>query len=67
MSVTYQYNYARIDETGMCIEVFSATDEYDEADLVEIPVYTEDYIFKYYINGTWYEDAAGTIEWTPAE
>ena len=65
MSVNYAYNYANIDlETGMCIGVYSRTYETNEADMIPIPVYDEEYCFKYYINGSWYEDAEGTIPWT---
>lgn len=66
MALNYAYNYAQIDpETNMCIQVQTTTlDCSDEEDLVEIPVYDEEYLFKYYINGNWYEDAEGTIPWT---
>lgn len=65
MAVNYAYNYAVIDlATGMCIGVQSTTvDCSGEPGFVEIPVYDEEYCFKYYINGNWYEDAAGTIPW----
>lgn len=65
MAVNYSYNYAEIDPaTGMCIGVMSTTAEQTETEtLVAIPVNDTDYIFKYYINGAWYEDAAGTIPW----
>ena len=66
MAMNYAYNYAEIDlATNMCIGVQSGTVELTESDrLVRIPVYDEEYCFKYYINGNWYEDAAGTIPWT---
>lgn len=66
MAQQLAYNYARIDlATGMCIGVYTTSSD-DSADptVVEIPVYDEEYGFKYYINGAWYEDAAGTIPWT---
>lgn len=64
MAVNYQYNYAEIDlETGMCMGVHTGTHEQTADFLILIPVYDEEYIFKYYINGNWYEDAAGTIPW----
>lgn len=67
MSVNYAYNYAYIDPaTNMCFEVRSMTssgqDEYPN--WIEIPVNDPEYVGKYYINGSWYEDAAGTIPWT---
>lgn len=66
MAVNFYYNYARIDlATGMCVGVQSTTvDCSDSEDMIEIPVYDENYLMKYYINGAWYEDAAGTIPWT---
>lgn len=65
MSQHYYYNYAQIDAaTNMCIGVQTTThDCSDDPTLVEIPVYDEEYCFKYYINGSWYEDAEGTIPW----
>lgn len=67
MATQYAYCYARIDETGFCYEVFSATNVHDEENCIELPEYNEDYLMKYYINGAWYEDAAGTIPWSPEE
>lgn len=66
MSVNYAYNYAQIDlATGMCIGVCSTSSPNPAGEnFVPIPVYDENYAFKYYINGNWYEDAAGTIPWT---
>lgn len=67
MAVNYAYNFAVIDpNTNMCIQVMTTTDA-EEADMpnrVELPVCDPEYLFKYYINGNWYEDAAGTIPWT---
>lgn len=66
MALLYAYNYAEIDPaTGMCVGIQTTTTECTEdPNLVEIPVYDQNYILKYYINGKWYEDAAGTIPWT---
>lgn len=65
MAVNYAYNYAEIDpSTGMCVGVHTLTSEVTHANMIPIPVYDEEYILKYYINGSWYEDAAGTIPWT---
>ncbi len=66
MAVNYYYNYAEIDPTtNMCVGVRTTTvDCTGETNLVEIPVYDEEYICKYYIDGNWYEDSAGTIPWT---
>ena len=68
MALNYAYHYAEIDlETNMCMGVQTTTREIDVSrypDLVEIPVYDEEYVFKYYIDGNWYEDAEATIPWT---
>ena len=65
MAQTYAYNYAQIDlTTGQCLGVQTTTvDCSDDPCMIEIPVYDGEYLFKYYINGNWYEDAAGTIPW----
>lgn len=67
MAQNYAYCYAEIDPTtNMCVSVITCTYENTEAaNWVEIPYDHDDYLFKYYINGAWYEDAAGTIPWTP--
>ena len=68
MAQQYAYHYALIDETGFCYEVRDTTVNYDgQAGYVAIPVYSTDYMLKYYnvADGKWYEDAAFTIEWTP--
>ena len=68
MAVNYAYNFAQIDpETNMCIGIQTTTDPNagtESPSLIPIPVYDEEYLFKYYINGNWYEDAEGTIPWT---
>jgi len=66
MAMNYYYNYAYIDTaTGLCLGVQTTTvDCSDNPAYVEIPVYDQEYCLKYYINGAWYEDAAGTIPWT---
>lgn len=68
MAQQYAYNYAIIDPaTNMCVGFQSTTvDCSDEENYVEVPVNDPEYICKYYINGEWYEDAAGTIPWTSA-
>ena len=59
------YIYAHIDvDTGECIGVRRTTDLINNPALIPIPVYDEEYGGKFYINGNWYEDAAGTIPWT---
>lgn len=65
MSVNLAYNYAQIDpDTNMCIQVTTCSAPSDLPDFIEIPVYDIEYLLKYYIDGQWYEDAAGTIPWT---
>lgn len=71
MSMNYAYNFAEVqDSDGMCVGVMTTTDASTEGPTgsgttyVAIPVYDEEYFLKYYINGSWYEDAEGTIPWT---
>ena len=70
MSLNYAYHFAEVDDaTGMCIGVMTTSDPSAEGPTlsgttyVSIPVYDANYCFKYYIEGNWYEDAAGTIPW----
>ena len=71
MALNYAYNFAEVqDSDGWCVGVVT-TDNPNQGGptgagttYVEIPVYDEDYVMKYYINGNWYEDAEGTIPWT---
>lgn len=66
MNTALAYHYAYIDpETKMCIQVDTGTNPNvgDMPNWVAIPVYDPEYLFKYYIDGNWYEDAAGTIPW----
>lgn len=69
MSMNLAYIYAQIDLTdNMCIGVETTTINYEgNPAYVPIPSLNEEYLFKYYINGAWYEDADGTIPWSPAE
>lgn len=71
MAELLAYNFAEIDDaTCMCVGVLTTTDPEQEgpsgsgSTYVAIPVYDEEYLLKYYINGAWYEDAEGTIPWT---
>lgn len=68
MAVNYYYNFAEIDwATNMCIAVITTTsDDSANPNYVPIPIYDEEYILKYYIDGNWYKDAAGTIPWKSA-
>lgn len=65
MATNFAYVYAEIDlETNMCIGVHSTSSPNPAGEeFVSIPVYDEEYIMKYYIDGNWYEDEEGTIPW----
>lgn len=65
------YFYAEIDDaTNMCLGVLNSSNPDatgptgSGSTYIRIPVYDENYVLKYYIDGNWYEDAAGTIPWT---
>lgn len=68
MAMNFAFNYAEIElDTGLCVAVESTSKQLDTTrypEMIVIPVYDEEYIDKYYINGNWYEDAEGTIPWT---
>ena len=66
MVTNYAYNYATINPaTKMCMHVQTTTQEIvGEENIIEIPVYDGNYLFKYYIDVNLYEDAVGTIPWT---
>lgn len=65
MEARYAYNFAKINlTTRMCTGVYTTTSSELGEEYIPIPVYDQEYIFKYYINGNWYEDAEGTIPWT---
>ena len=70
MAMNYAYHYAQIElDTGWCYGVQTTTREIntvEEPEFIPIPVYDENYLMKYYINGNWYEDAEGTIPWESA-
>lgn len=51
-------------DTGECYGVRRTTEIINNPAVIPIPVYDTNYVGKYYINGNWYEDAAGTIPWT---
>lgn len=68
MAMNYAYNYAFVDPaTNMCVDFVSISAPLDEVPgliRVEVPVNDPEYMGKFYINGAWYADAAGTIPWT---
>lgn len=67
MSINLAYIYAKINlTTNMCIGVITSTICHDDdPEYIVIDSLNEDYLFKYYINGEWFEDAEGTIPWSP--
>lgn len=63
-----KYKYAVIDlETRQCYNILTASYEIIQPDYIPLEVFSFDYDGKYYIDGAWYEDAAGTIPWAPEE
>lgn len=64
--IDHEYVYAYIDpNTLICLGIFAGTTSLNDSNFVEISSCNEEYTGKYYINGQWYEDAAGTNSWTP--
>lgn len=70
MAMLLAYNYVEIeDATGMCIGVMTSSNPNVAGPTscgttyIRVPAYDEEYMFKYYINGNWYEDEAATIPW----
>ena len=63
MSQHLQYNYAQIDvSTGKCINTFTSSDEIPFPDeYILIPVFSDDYLDKYYHDGRWYADSQFTV------
>ena len=69
MSINFAFAYAEIDpENNQCIGVFTVSAPIPDEERHEciIPINADDpeYLDKYYINGSWYEDPEGTIPWT---
>ena len=75
MGINYAYYYAVIElDTGMCMGVIDTSSVHDSADHIPLDEPNGEYLFKYYypipqyvgdFNGSWYEDAAHTIPWSP--
>lgn len=68
MEPKYYYNFAEIDPTlgNMCVGMHTTTNDQTSEFMIPVPVYDEEYIFKYYLNGKWYEDPEGKIPWKSA-
>lgn len=67
MAQQFSYNYAILDDFGMCEDVRSSSSEVIHPNFIPIEDCNPDYLFKYYNRetGLWYEDAEFTIEWSP--
>lgn len=60
------FKYAVLQEGSTeCVNVCTAARAINDPTYIEIDTLNFDYIGKHYINGAWYEDAAGTIPWSP--
>lgn len=65
--LAYWYAIIRV-ATGKCIGIETSSEYITQADAPNYVLIEGDipeYMGKYYINGSWYEDAAGTIPWAP--
>ena len=63
--IDYDHVYAYVDSnTSVCLGIFAGSTELNIDGFIKIPAYDINYSAKYYINGTWYEDALGTIPWS---
>lgn len=63
--IDHTHVYAHVDSnTSICLGIFAGSTELNLSDFVQIPAYDINYSGKYYINGTWYEDASGSIPWS---
>lgn len=69
MEPRLQYIYAKVKQTTRrCMGVLTSTtakQSDSNYEYVSLDSYDDSYMGKYYINGSWYEDAAGTIPWSP--
>ena len=70
MAINYAYAYAEVqDSDGLCVGVMTSSNPNCAGPTsmgttyVSISVDDPEYFLKYYINGSWYEDAEGTIPW----
>ena len=71
MAMNYAYYFAEVqDSDGLCVGFIDTSNPDAEGPTphgttyVAVPVNDPEYLFKYYINGNWNEDAEGTIPWT---
>lgn len=71
MSINLIYNYAKVNvRTRRCSGVLTSDHEEESDNFYEyilLDHYDTSYMGKYYIDGLWYEDSAGTIPWSPEE
>lgn len=71
MSEQLEFWYAIIDlRNGRCARIETSSQLITQEDApmyIRIEGNIPEYEGKYYLNGNWYEDAAGTIPWSPEE
>ena len=58
------FTYAIIDSDNLCVGISQLSEEVNQTDMIEIPTYNEDYIFRKYENGQW---SAEKFEPAPVE
>ena len=58
------FTYAIIDSDNLCVGISQLSEEVNQTDMIEIPTYNDDYIFRKYENGQW---SAEKFEPTPSE
>lgn len=59
------YNYAKVDDTGRCYHVYTTNGKGTDTDLIRLPLYHEDYLDKYYLDGVWFDRKYN--EYTPVD
>ena len=47
------FTYAIIDSDNLCVGISQLSEEVNQTDMIEIPTYNKDYIFRKYENGQW--------------
>ena len=58
------FTYAIINSDNLCVGISQLSEEVNQTDMIEIPTYNEDYIFRKYENGQW---SAEKFEPAPVE
>lgn len=57
-------HYAQLNDSNLCVGISTLTTALADANLVEIPAFDEDYLYRKYENGTW---SAEKYEPVPAD